>query len=149
MHFKESLDFHTMAEQIDWMYLPKDVWSPRYDTNFYSVKVEGFGRKQSLVPGPNVGGNSNLPACYYKINVYRGHETKTVWRRYSQFKWLHQQLHRASSFPPGTCPWQKQDDEFCNLRKDELQDYVDAALEQPENARHAAVVAFLELETPR
>lgn len=102
-----------MAEQTkqqqqsqDLMYLPKDFWSPRYDSTFYSVKVEGFelhltsptvstDTAIALIPGKSI-----FPAYYYKVVVYRKHKRKTVLRRYSQFRWLCRQLLAHPASPP-------------------------------------------------
>lgn len=159
------------------MFLPKDQWSPRYEETFYSVKIEGF---QRLFAAPATAdaaagsstetvaalpaGKPSFPAYYYQVVIYRGHQKKTVLRRYSQFKWLYNQLvayrpppSAASatspatpspfpSMPPGTCPWDRQDDAFAAVRQDELADFLTSVLERPGGyTNHEAVVAFLEL----
>jgi len=149
------------------MYLPKDQWSPRYEETFYSVKLEGY---QLLLEAqshdtPLPPGKLSFPAYYYQVVVYRGHDKKTVLRRYSQFKWLQHQLlahppppplnnenstsnttsEPLPSLPPGTCPWQRQDDGFAACRMDELADFLAQLLGQPGIANHQAVISFLEL----
>jgi PX domain len=161
------------------MFLPKDQWSPRFETTFYSVKIEGYEQLMTAPPPatrrggqiPLPSGKSSFPAYYYKVVVYRGHHKTTVLRRYSQFKWLYDQLHKAfysrasssqqstatrtasgtmqpfPSLPPGTCPWDRQDDSFAACRQDELAELLTAmlVLRPGTNACHPAVVAFLEL----
>lgn len=83
------------------MYLPQDLWSPRYDTTFYTVQIEGFERihvvgdaKQKPPPPSPPFGNTHWPASVYTVVVYRGGGApRTVLRRrYSQFVWLSQRL---------------------------------------------------------
>ena len=171
------------------MFLPKDQWSPRYEETFYSVKLEGF-EKLTVKPPPTTTcttatatstanatihlppGNASFPAYYYRVTIYRGHQTNTVLRRYSQFKWLYDELRLARPsqqqqstvaatattaihttfpvMPPGTCPWDRPNDAFAACRHDELADLLTALLELQlpgtNNASHPAVVAFLELQ---
>jgi len=146
------------------MFLPKDQWSPRYEETFYSVKLEGYQLLLQEAPShdnPPPPGKLSFPAYYYQVVVYRGHDKKTLLRRYSQFKWLHQQLlahppilnnensttnsEPLPSLPPGTCPWQRQDDGFAACRMDELADFLTQLLGQPAIANHQAVISFLEL----
>jgi PX domain len=90
----------------DLMFLPQDFWSPRYDSTFYTVKLEGFERLTELPPSSSsagtvlVPGKTNVPAYYYKVVVYREHKRKTLLRRYSQFKWLYSQLLAHPPVPP-------------------------------------------------
>jgi PX domain len=109
------------------MYLAYDDWSPRYDvTSFFTVKLDGYAWITSYdqlentdstpttittriepaqqSPSPyHVNHNSNvrLPAYYYKIIIYRGHHDMIVYRRYSQFETLYQELLRH---PPTVVP---------------------------------------------
>jgi hypothetical protein len=147
------------------VYLPKDFWSPRYDSNFYTLALEGKQYVESDLPvaPAAVGGKKSLPAYYYEIVVYREHDRKRVLRRYSQFKWLHEQIlahppppgETAAAeetvegpfprFPPGSCPFQWQDEVFAQNRMEQLAEYIANMLSRPGYARHPAVVAFLEL----
>ena len=78
-------------------------------------------------------------------------------RRYSQFKWLHNQLIASPpeaanqeaiplSIPPGTCPWQKHVEEFLQNRLEALHEYLRDVLARPGYARHPAMQLFLELD---
>ena len=100
---------------------------------------------------PIIQGKSNLPAYYFKIQVLCGHTSRTVYRRYSQFRWLQQNLpqdkNRASPIiPPGTCFCQPQDDSFAQNRTEQLREFLRDTLESPLCASHPCVVAFLELD---
>jgi PX domain len=141
------------------LYLPKEDWSPRYDSTFFTVKLEG---KKILLEPPtdvpsSIGGKSNHPAYYYETVVYREHNKQTLLRRYSQFKWLYDQL-RASPptddqnpnaqpihMPPGTCPFQWQSDAFAQNRLEQLGEFINDVLARPGYASHPAVATFLEL----
>jgi len=166
------------------MYLPKDLWSPRYDGNFFTVKVEGKQKitSESELPSANetssnnailIGGKTNLPAYYYQVIVYREHEKRTLLRRYSQFKWLYEQLvadppplpasmsdedqvaavaamaaKGRISMPPGTCSlFQRQDDAFAQNRVEQLDSFLQDVLGRPGYASHPACRAFLELSS--
>lgn len=170
----------TEARDSNFMYLPKDYWSARYESNFYTVKIESkrlvssYDQESSVdadnVPkitqstNNTVGGKRNLPAYYYEVVVYRQHGKTSVFRRYSQFKWLHDQIlshplpssitspeterrdSRHIPLPSGTCLFQWQNDEFAQKRLELLSEYMDDLLSQPGYANHPAVIAFLELE---
>lgn len=145
-------------------YLPIEHWSPRYDEEFFTVKITG---KEKLnirpkLPG-SLGGNANHPAMYYRIEVYCKSRKHICLRRYSQFKWLHQQLLTSArfdekntaagtisqvdfSFPPAPCPWQIHSEDFLQIRLEDLQDYLRDALSQPGFAQRSAMKDFLELD---
>ena len=147
------------------MYLPKDQWSPRFDSTFFSVKIESTQTCSSL---PNVregiGGKTNTPAVYYEVAVFCEHRKITFLRRYSNFKWLYTQLkaspppplevedelYRESpplSMPPGTCFFHSQDDAFVAKRKEQLYDLVDDVLSRPGYPKHPAVILFFALDS--
>lgn len=137
------------------MYLAFDQWSPRFEAaTFYSIKVEGFEmlQDQPSSPSPPIGGKSNFPAYYYRINVYSGRSMRTIYRRYSQFYWLYERLCRSFvgglSIPKGSCLRLGfcQNESFAQTRLEELRDFLYDALEQPNVASHPSVVAFLELD---
>jgi hypothetical protein len=93
-------------KQTPEMYLAFEDWSPRFETIFYSFKIESFelrtslpsassssSRSSSVSAGPiSVPGKTTLPAYYYKIKVLCGHKSRIVLRRYSQFRWLYDRL---------------------------------------------------------
>lgn len=157
-----------MATRQDLMYLPKKMWSPRYEDSFYTVRVDGFYRYESspaeAMPSSDkrIGGHSHHPAYYYKVILNRSHATQQVWRRFSQFRWLLQQVkasppvlrdvnaaeyHQGQepiTLPPGTC-WPFQTDELAEKRVGLLGEFLDNLLSRPGYATHPAVLAFLEL----
>mmetsp|Transcript_4794 Transcript_4794/g.7409 ORF Transcript_4794/g.7409 Transcript_4794/m.7409 type:complete len:151 (+) Transcript_4794:340-792(+) len=142
-------------------YLPIEHWSPRYDEEFFTVKIT---EKKSLNSQPNLpaslGGNTNHPAVYYCIEVYSKNKKHVCLRRYSHFKWLHEHFlasvrlpKKANgiseadlSLPPTTCPWQIHNEDFLQIRLEGLQDYLREALSLPGFAQEHFVQKFLELE---
>ncbi len=139
-------------------YLAKEHWSPRYDSTFFTSQLNG---KEILDEPPTIpiglGGKSNHPAVYFRIEVFCEQKKHICLRRYSQFKWLHEQLKssppRAAnqeehdlSMPPGSCPWQVQNEEFLQVRLEALRDYLSDVLARPGYARHPAMRFFLELD---
>jgi hypothetical protein len=145
------------------MYLPKDEWSPRFDSTFFSVKLEST---QICTSPPAVRegicGKTNTPAVYYQVAVFCEHRKITFLRRYSNFKWLYDQLKASPpppvqddlyreppplNMPPGTCFFHSQDDAFIQNRKEQLMDFIDDALILPGYAQHPAVILFFELDS--
>jgi len=135
-------------------YLSKEHWSPRYDSTFFTTQIVG---KELLVVAPPAGlggGKSNHPAVYFRIEVFSEHRKHICLRRYSQFKWLHEQLKKSPissqeplSLPPGQCPWQyPTNDDFLQIRLDALREYLSDVLARPGYARHDAIRLFLELD---
>ena len=147
------------------MYLPFSYWSPRYDSSFYTVKVDGRERiieDLPLVPD-EVGGKQDLRAYYYRVTVYREREKTSFLRRYSQFHWLYDQIsakpptitneQRENSpgtpirMPAKSCPFiQRQDENFARNRQELLSQFLEDILGRPGYASHEAVCAFLELK---
>lgn len=137
-HFQKSLQFTevdcAMVESAatkphfsqpplsDFMFLPKNQWSSRFEETFYTVKVEGFQLVTTPVSGtrttttttttlqaetvhatpdaaaqlPVVPERMSFPAYYYHVVVNRGHGQTTILRRYSQFLWLYHQIQKHS-----------------------------------------------------
>lgn len=152
----------TTSTATSLMFLPKDQWSKRFDSNFYTVKIDKYKLFHVHPDGAETGmpieGRSSFPAHYFEISVYRGHETKRVWRRYSQFKWLYGILvnekpisevietSKPLSFPPGSCPFfQDHSESFLQNRMNELEEFLTDALSRPGYASHPAVIRFLSL----
>jgi hypothetical protein len=92
----------TSSQASPLFFLPKKLWSPRYESSFYSVTIEACGTVTGteaddgldraaalLAPPAPVRGNTRLPAVYYQVTVHREHSKKVVWRRYSHFVWLY------------------------------------------------------------
>lgn len=143
------------------LFLSFESWSPRFDSNFYTIKID---HKKSLTSAvtestETIPGKRHHPAYYYKIEVFREKQQHSVLRRYSQFQWLYDQLQQYSQaqeehdeedippmvFPPKTCPWQSQDEVFAQNRLEELRDFLTDALRRPRMASHPAVKQFLQL----
>jgi hypothetical protein len=150
------------------MFLEFSQWSPRFDAAFYSIKMEGKELRSSPPDGFAAAGappgKDRHPAYYYLITVFREKEKKVIYRRYSQFRWLYDQIVNYKPpeptpggmpelepivIPPKTCPWQKIDDVFAQNRLEELRDFMTNILIRPGIASHPAVLQFLELRTTR
>ena len=162
--------------QLSRMYLPHEHWSKRYSTRFYTVRLDHF--KLCNSPPENsttttngsddnddtrnmiMGGNTNHPAYYYSVEIFCGrHEPKIVFRRYSQFKWLWNNItvdHRGSVdeepilFPPASkcLLWcSPQNDEFAKNRLSQLREFLRDALNRRDVASNPAVAKFLELDS--
>lgn len=143
------------------MYLPSDYWSPRYDSTFFTVQLTGKQRLHELPSVPaTLQGKERLPAWYYQVQVRREHQSRTLLRRYSHFAtWLEQLSAQPPPMteetatanvgplrlPPGTCPWQWQDEAFAQNRMEQLQAFVEDVLGRPGYASHPATLAFFEL----
>jgi PX domain len=156
-----------MAQQNELVYLPNDTWSPRYDSTFYTVKLNGFELVHDALPSDDgidtirVPGKTNLPAYYYRVDVYRRHERTTLLRRYSQFQWLYHELMTSCDtssagildnaplhFPSAVvCRLQWwQDDAFAMTRMQDLAVFLSSALVRPNCSRLLAVRIFLSLQ---
>jgi PX domain len=140
------------------MYLAHEDWSPRFENTFYTVRIDSFELYTSTLPSTatNIGGKTSLPAYYYKITVFSGHQRRTVLRRYSQFEWLYRNLPPSIThydeplqLPPKTpCQFfcQNQNDSFAQNRMEQLQDFLRDVLIRRGAADHDTVAQFLELE---
>jgi hypothetical protein len=142
------------------MYLPVDQWSPRFDSTFFSVKIESAQKhERPLVLREGIGGKINGPAVYYDVAVFCEHRKIMLQRRYSNFYWLYEQVkdfrpphvegdieHGPLEMPPGTCFWQRQDEEFIKNRTEQLGEFVDDLLSRPHYAEHPAVRLFFDLD---
>lgn len=143
-----------------YLFLPKDQWSARFDSTFYTVKIEG---KQRLTAPPDksvpasIGGKTNFPAWYYRVVVYREHGKEEHLRRYSHFQWLYEQLIANPSSDeqlsglneitfPGSCPMTIQNDAFAQGRMEVLADFLNDVLSRPGYASHPAVLTFLDID---
>ena len=170
------------------MYLEYGDWSPRYQDTFYTVRLRHFELCNSpptaaddtattaRVPKTTLGGKTNFPAYYYKVEVFCGRrDPRAVFRRYSQFKWLYEKLtrntiaggknsggsgtnhdfddssgnhrHRDLSFPPGSgCLCGPQNDNFARVRTEQLEEFLLDALTRRGVSNDEAVAQFLELD---
>ena len=112
------------------MFLPEDKWSPRYETQFYSIRLNKYttlNRPPDIISKHHENDNDTLfgeenecsifdfcnshqkyPAVYYEIEVMSGSKTHTCLRRYSQFYYLCKKLDPSGemglkkSLPPKT-----------------------------------------------
>lgn len=168
------------ARKSQILYLPRNQWSPRYDSTFYSLKLEGSPQYLTTNPPSSsssssssptssmlmLGGKTNLPAYYFEVVVYREHTKTTLLRRYSQFRWLYDQLVQREyqsqttepprpplHIPPKTCSLfplpcgQKNDGEaLAKERMEGLEEFLNDALCRPGLANDPAVLSFLEIE---
>lgn len=134
------------------MFLTAEMWSPRYENTFYTIKMEKFeliSSPQEWMKAPSlIKGKTSFPAYYYKIDVCCGHASHSVLRRYSEFVWLRKTLEstiQIPEMPPGTCFFQAQDDKFAQNRLEQLRDFLEGFLQCPGVSSDTAVVSFLEL----
>ena len=91
------------------MFLPESKWSSRYETQFYTIRMNSYVILDKPPPSDddnnntsfgsdtntcalfrlcNNGVSTKFPAVYYKIEVLRGNTSHIVLRRYSQFVYL-------------------------------------------------------------
>ncbi|KAG7339142.1 PX domain containing protein [Nitzschia inconspicua] len=144
------------------MYLAYEDWSPRFETTFYTIRIDGYELVTTTSATATMtttslrnGGKTNLPAYYYKIAVFCGHHRRTVLRRYSQFEFLYKHLpmpviqydNEILALPPKSpCLCQPQNDAFAQNRMEQLQEFLRDVLIRRGAAQHDAVAKFLELE---
>mmetsp|Transcript_27230 Transcript_27230/g.63779 ORF Transcript_27230/g.63779 Transcript_27230/m.63779 type:complete len:166 (+) Transcript_27230:158-655(+) len=150
------------------MYLEPEDWSPRYQDTFYTVRLDRFKRfasppnsiaadSDSSLPSNTLGAKTGFPAYYYKVEILCGrHDPKVVYRRYSQFKWLYQNLPRAVrvgasddqpiEFPPGSGCLCSQNEDFAKNRLLQLREFLNEVLVRRGVASNEVVAQFLELD---
>ena len=94
-------------------YLRPESFSPRYADEFYTVEVAvSPPSSQEMIvssppsppPPPMVEGRTHHPAVYYSLVVRSGSRSRTVRRRYSQFRWLREEIGRRSALIPSYSP---------------------------------------------
>jgi PX domain len=208
------MENNNQEKNQDLMYLPRSLWSPRYESNFFTIQIKKKRKVMTIVDdnvvsndndnnnttGSNnsnnddttmvlnddsilfssqllkvndtVIGKSTLPAYYYEIILYQQHSKRIIYRRYSQFQWLHNQLttnnntskeriQNIPNLPTGsessssqqqqqcfflsTITLFGQNDEFAQNRLIQLSNYLCDVLSLPGYANHPAMVTFLEL----
>ncbi len=112
------------------------------------------------------GENEKFPAVYYNIKVQCGRKEHLCPRRYSQFRKLYNDINanppplpnqvssskiirpeKPIKIPPKTCCFQTIDDEFLDVRQEELYWFLTTLLIRPGYADHPAMIAFLELDS--
>lgn len=150
------------------MFLPESKWSPRYETQFYTIRMNAYELLDKPAPSSNdtntfgndecslCNHNQKHPAVYYKIEVLRGNTQHTCLRRYSQFLYLRNKVHLIERennmynkihFPPKTGPFHRDSPQFLEERMEGLYKFLMALLLQPECVNNKWVEAFLELST--
>lgn len=171
-------------------FLAHDQWSPRFENHFFTFRITSAASRtsppSSVIPAAptsspsrlgrnaragrsaarsstSVPGNTNHPAYYYEIEISIGHDRRIVYRRYSQFEWLHRQLSALRvpsssrhhgvlpdglvppAMPPRSCFCHVQNDRFARIRMGQLEDFLEDALRRPDAASQECMSAFLEL----
>jgi hypothetical protein len=148
------------------MFLPVDKWSPRYDKQFYTIRMD----KYTIVDRPPTtstsgdvfsdtcnfldicGSKNNFPAVYYEISVFCGTEHNTCLRRYSQFQQLCNKLDPNGSMgikkllPQKTHPFHKDTDAFLVERMEGLYRFMKDILVRPECVNNSLIEQFLDLQ---
>lgn len=153
------------------MYLLPEHWSARYDDTFFTIKIlskEVY--KESPDRGISKFGHTNFPATYYSVHVYNGNSEKVYPRRFSQFKWLYDNItanpplstEKISKSISGRTPLNE--GSSCNVnpiemppkgifcfkpdeeeRQEDLKRFIEDLLVRPGYAAHPAVIKFFEL----
>lgn len=163
---------HQKQPRVNLCFLSHEHWSPRYDVTFYTIQflnsTEILHKNGDLLEAfdgithqshPPVPGNTDFPAVYYTIEVLYGHSRHIIKRRYSQFRWLYDQLsgiqnplpnHEHLKFPPKSIfSWFSTtcippNEEFTERRLVKLNEFVNTALKYPCYSQHESIVVFLE-----
>jgi len=143
-------------------YLPAKDWSPRFEDSFFTCSLTS---RAVLQAPPDGNDDENIihqhhPAVYFNIVVKCVHKEKICPRRYSQFRKLYDELRwnppqsqsplgaeaQPLRIPPKTCLFSKIDDEFLDIRQEELSEFLDELLKRPNYPTHPAVREFLGLD---
>jgi hypothetical protein len=147
------------------MFLPESKWSPRYETQFYTIRMNTYTTLAKPTPSSSSDhdddttfGNdecslcnqkNKFPAVYYKIEVLRGNTQHTCLRRYSQFVYLCNKIDATGELrrhlPPKAGLFHKDSPEFLEQRMKELYKFLMNVLTRPECVNDKWVEAFLEL----
>ena len=154
------------------MFLPEDKWSPRYETQFYTIRMNKyttlngppkttnestqFGEENECSLFDFCNSHKKYPAVYYEIEVMCGSTTHTCLRRYSQFYYLCKKLDPSGemglkkSLPPKTYPLFSQstndDDDFFEERMDGLYAFLRGLLIRQECVHNPWIEQFLDLK---
>jgi hypothetical protein len=152
------MDQRDGASSTPVMYLSHEDWSRRYESSFFTVKLDSVEQlREAPRMDPRITGKTNHPAYYYRVDVFCAHNTCSVFRRYSHFKWLFHQLCASPPsqgrweepliMPPGSCFFMPPDEKFAENRAEQLHEFMRDLLQRPGYSMHPAVVLFLELDT--
>jgi hypothetical protein len=144
-------------------YLPPEHWSPRFEMTFFTAEIVA----RSLLSSPPIdtnfspidrtcGRSEKFPAIYYVIEIRNGHHRTQVFRRFSQFYWLYQQLNCVIERQNQTsskiidlkknCPFTAPTDEMLDTRQDLLNDFLRDILIRPDMTLLPLVIDFLSLD---
>ncbi len=147
---------------INMCYLQEKDWSPRFADTFFTFTLNSRTLHNN-VPKDGAGSFSpkssrSHPAIYYNIIVKCGKNVRQFPRRYSQFYSLYEELTKNSPpqgfapndqplhIPGKTCFYQAVDEEFLDIRQEELARFLDDVLKRPYYISHPSLLAFLGFE---
>lgn len=157
------------------MFLPEEQWSPRYEKQFYTIRMSKYKIVHStyeiMADAENLfrddddddscssifgfcNPKKKYPAVYYEIEVRSGTKRHTCLRRYSQFHHLCKTLDPRGemdglmkSLPPKTAPFfhNDTDDDFIEERMAGLYSFMRGVLLRQECLNNPLVQQFLRL----
>jgi PX domain len=138
------------------VYFPKNQFSPRFGDHFYSYEIRSPVKKKAESSG--VLGCCISDVVFYELTVYKGKQSWTIFRRYSDFEKLYKelldqdiQLVSSAVLPPKSAYFSfvGPSDSFLGDRKKRLSDdFLDKILvnvsARSSIAHFPSVVEFLE-----
>lgn len=146
------------------LYLSKVDWSPRFGSDFYTIELN---TRTTLSASPSTEQDDyhareghTFPAVYFTITIQYDKKEYNIQRRYSQFRKIYEEIKIFAaksgdtststqkdtiSFPPKTCFFQTIDEEFLDVRQEELYAFLDNILKRPDYANLPCVKEFLEV----
>lgn len=154
------------------MFLPEDQWSPRYEKQFYTIRMKKYSTLVNPCEEKRIQANNTdpyeeddtcqsfgfcnpkkkYPAVYYEIEVLNGPTIHTCLRRYSQFHHLCKKLDPSGDMglrkilPPKTMPFQKKlSNDFLEERMSGLNAFLEDVLVRQECVNDPLIEQFLEL----
>lgn len=171
-NYLSVLKLYNRAINQPMMFLPEDKWSPRYDKQFYTIRMKKY--ITLYIPPSQSENNTNTtfgddatcsifgfgfcnnkkqkyPAIYYEIEVLSGTAHHTCLRRYSEFHTLCKRLDPNGDMgllkilPPKTGPFHKVSDEFVQERMEGLYAFLRGTLIRQECVNNPLIEQFLEL----
>ena len=156
------------------MFLPEDKWSPRYETQFYTIRMKNYIIINSpaelgiesifgLCDDDNCSlfgicnNKQTFPAVYYEIEVLCGTKQHTILRRYSQFDTLckgidpYNKMNIRNTLPSknitiSTLFHKLPNDDILNKRMVGLYNFMSKLLIRQECVNNPLVSQFLELK---
>lgn len=144
-------------------YLSQEDWSPRFGSDFFTVKLASRSTLTCSPPSNQNDshqpkGNNGFPAIYFNVSVHCARKEYSISRRYSQFRELFNEIvanppetttkttQHEIPFPPRTCLFQSIDEDFLDLRQEDLLSFMDNILKRPGYVDLPCVKAFLEMD---